>query len=420
MSIKVPTVLALAVGVALGVSLSLSRGVLADRESPRDQKESLPWEDARLLAEVLERVKRDYVERVDDHALMENAVRGMLSALDPHSAFLDNNEYDEIRVSTTGAYSGVGIEVMLESDVVKVVAAMEGTPAARAGIRAGDIITAIDGMRVDTTGLTDAINRMRGKAGTSVRVEVTRTDAPAPIEFVLERSNVQVHSVKHELLEPGFGYVRITHFSETTGADLNKSIEALREASPDGIRGLVLDLRNNPGGVLEAAVTVSDAFLNDGVIVTASGRAPDSRFEMDATPGDLIEGAEMIVLVNSGSASASEIVAGALKDHGRAMLMGRTTFGKGSVQTVMPLSDGRAIKLTTSRYFTPSGASIHEKGIVPDVIVERDPAAVPLALPAEATLAERDNEIALALTRLKQDEPIQQSQVQPGTKQADR
>src|SRR5688572_24313575 len=234
MSIKVPTVLALAVGVALGVSLSLSRGVLADRESPRDQKESLPWEDARLLAEVLERVKRDYVERVDDHALMENAVRGMLSALDPHSAFLDNNEYDEIRVSTTGAYSGVGIEVTMENDVVKVVTAMDGTPAARAGIKAGDIITAIDGARVDTTGLTDAINRMRGKPGTAVRVEVTRAESAEPIQFVLERSNVQVHSVKHELLEPGFGYVRITHFSETTGADLNKSIEALRAASPEG------------------------------------------------------------------------------------------------------------------------------------------------------------------------------------------
>jgi len=409
MSNKVPTLLALAVGVALGVSLSLSRGVLADRQSP-DQKESLPWEDARLLAEVLERVKHDYVERVDDHALMENAVRGMLSALDPHSAFLDNQEYDEIRVSTTGAYSGVGIEVTLENDTIKVVNSMEDTPAARAGIRAGDVIVSIDGEAVGTTGLADAINRMRGKAGTTVRVAIARADVPKPIEFELERSNVQVHSVRHELLEPGYGYVRITHFSETTGSDLTRAVSALRDASPEGLQGLVLDLRNNPGGVLEAAVSVSDAFLNDGVIVTASGRAPDSKFEMDATPGDVTDGADIIVLVNSGSASASEIVAGALKDHGRAMLMGRTTFGKGSVQTVMPLSDGRAIKLTTSRYYTPSGASIHEKGIVPDIIVERDP-ATDEPVPPDATLVQRDAEVRLALSRLKQDEALAQTQL---------
>lgn len=412
MSIKVPTLLALAVGVALGASLSVSRGVMADREPSADQKESLPWEDARLLAEVLERVKHDYVERVDDHKLMESAVRGMVSALDPHSAFLDNDEYDEIRISTTGAYSGVGIEVAMEDDVVRVVTTIEGTPAARAGIHAGDVIVAIDGVPVVTDGLGDAINRMRGKAGTSVRVAIKRVDTPEPIDFVLERSNVQVHSVKHEMLEPGYGYVRITHFSETTGTDLTNAIGALRAASPEGIRGLVLDLRNNPGGVLEAAVSVSDAFLDDGIIVSASGRTKDARFEMDATPGDLIDGAELIVLVNGGSASASEIVAGALKDHGRAILIGRTTYGKGSVQTVMPLSDGRAIKLTTSRYYTPSGASIHEKGITPDVVVERaaDAGEEPPAA-ADAPLADRDSEVRLALSRLKQDALV----VQTGT-----
>ena len=407
MSLKVRTLLALAAGIAMGLSLSLSRGVLADKEATAD--ETLPWEDARLLAEVLERVRQDYVESIDDHALMENAIRGMVSALDPHSAFLDTEEYDEIRISTTGAYSGVGIEVTMEDGSVKVVAPIDGTPAARAGIKAGDVIVSIDNVPVDTAGLNDAINRMRGKPGTSVKVSVTRAQVEQPLDFVLERSNVQVHSVKQELLEPGFGYVRITHFSETTPTDLTKAITELKSASPQGrLKGLVLDLRNNPGGVLEAAVSVSDAFLDDGAIVSASGRAAESKFEMDATPGDLIDGADMVVLVNGGSASASEIVAGALKDHARAMLIGRTTFGKGSVQTVMPLSDGRAIKLTTSRYFTPSGASIHDKGIDPDIVVERDQNPVE-NLSANMSLVERDSEVSLALGKLKGEGVIRQS-----------
>lgn len=410
MSNKLRTLVALAGGVALGVSLSLSRGVMADKEAPTE--DTLPWQDARLLAEVLERVRNEYVESVDDHALMESAVRGMISSLDPHSAFLDNDQYDEIRISTTGAYSGVGIEVTTDAGVVKVVAPIEGTSAARAGIRAGDIIVSIDSVPVEAAALTDAINRMRGKPGSSVTVSVKRESEPQPLHFVLERANVQVHSVKHELLEPGYGYVRITHFSETTGADLDKAIAALKKASPERLHGLVLDLRNNPGGVLEAAVSVSDAFLNDGVIVTASGRAPESKFAMDATPGDLIDGAELVVLVNAGSASASEIVAGALRDHGRALLIGRTTFGKGSVQTVMPLSDGRAIKLTTSRYYTPSGASIHQKGITPDVILEHEKEP-PSAANAEAALAERDSEVGVALAKLKDSGVIRQSRTTP-------
>jgi len=411
MSVKVRTILALIAGVALGASLSLSRGVLAEKEVAKE--DTLPWEDARLLAEVLERVKQDYVERIDDHALMESAIRGMVAALDPHSAFLDNEEYDEIRISTTGNYSGVGIEVTMEDGAVKVVAPIEGTPAARAGILAGDVIVSIDDVPVEASGLNDAINRMRGKPGTQVKVGVLRAGNEQQLDFVLERSNVQVHSVKHEMLEPGFGYVRITHFSETTGSDLTKAVSSLKGASPQGrLRGLVLDLRNNPGGVLEAAVSVSDAFLDDGAIVSASGRAAESRFEMDATPGDLIDGAEIVVLVNGGSASASEIVAGALKDHGRATLMGRTTFGKGSVQTVMPLSDGHAIKLTTSRYYTPSGISIHEKGIDPDVVVERDQNPADGEALAGDTLLERDSEVRLALSRLKGEGVIRQSKAQ--------
>jgi carboxyl-terminal processing protease len=390
----------------MGLSLSLSRGVLADKEATTD--DALPWEDARLLAEVLQRVRQDYVESIDDHELMESAIRGMVSALDPHSAFLDPEEYDEIRISTTGAYSGVGIEVTMQDGVVRVVAPIDGTPAARAGIEAGDTIVSIDDVPVDTAALDDAINRMRGKAGTSVKVSVTREPGPQTLDFVLERSNVQVHSVKKELLEPGFGYVRITHFSETTPNDLTRAIADLKAQSPQGkLKGLVLDLRNNPGGVLEAAVSVSDAFLNDGAIVSASGRAVESRFEMDATPGDLLDGGALAVLVNGGSASASEIVAGALKDHGRAMLIGKTTFGKGSVQTVMPLSDGRAIKLTTSRYYTPSGASIHEKGIDPDIVVDRD--QDPVENLGAANLLERDSEVSLALGKLKGDGVIRQS-----------
>jgi carboxyl-terminal processing protease len=411
MSSKVRTLLVLLAGVVLGVSLSLSHGVLAEKDAAKGENklpalsndDGLPWQDARLLAEVLQRVKDDYVERVDEHALMENAIRGMVAALDPHSAFLDNEEYDEIRISTTGNYSGVGIEVTLEDGVVKVVSPIEGTSAARAGIQPGDVILSIDGVKIDQTGLSDAINRMRGKVGTTVKVSVARHGVAKPLEFVLERSNVLVHSVKQDLLDPGYGYVRITHFSETTGADLNQAVAALKAMSPQGrLKGLVLDLRNNPGGVLEAAVAVSDAFLNEGVIVTANGRAPESKFEMDATPGDVLDGARLVVLVNGGSASASEIVAGALKDNHRAILIGRTTFGKGSVQTVMPLSDGRAIKLTTSRYYTPSGASIQEKGITPDIVVEREQQPVRDFTPgATPSLVERDSEIALALSKLK-------------------
>jgi carboxyl-terminal processing protease len=410
MSMKLRTLVILLAGVAIGISLSLSRGVLADRDPPATP-ETLPWEDARLLAEVLERVKQDYVDKVDDHDLMESAIRGMVAALDPHSAFLDSDEYDEIRISTTGNYSGVGIEVTMEDDGVKVVAPIDGTSAAKAGIRPGDMIVAIDGVPVDTSGLNDAINRMRGKAGTNVKVTVKRTGTEGPVDFVLERSNVQVHSVKSELLEPGYGYVRITHFSETTGGDLNKAIAGLKSSSPHGkLNGLVLDLRNNPGGVLEAAVAVSDAFIDEGPIVTANGRAPDSRFEMDATPGDQLDGADLVVLVNAGSASASEIVAGALKDHGRATLIGRTTFGKGSVQTVMPLSDGRAIKLTTSRYYTPSGASIQQKGITPDIVVDKD--QNPVDGVSGPMLVERDAEIGIALAKLKDDGVIRQSKAE--------
>jgi carboxyl-terminal processing protease len=379
-------------GVCAGLAVAVGGTVLASREGADD---SLPWDDVRLLTEVLERVKQEYVEPVDDHSLMENAVRGMVTHLDPHSQFLDADEFEEVRISTSGNYSGVGLEVNLRDGKVIVVAPIEGTPADRAGILSGDVIVTIDGVTVRDDNVTDAIMRLRGQPGTSVNITVERVGEPAPLSFDLVRSNVQVHSVRSRLLEPGFGYVRITQFSETTGADLRQAVADIRGGVKGGLKGLVLDLRNNPGGVLDAAVEVSDDFLEQGVIVTASGRGRESNFRHEAHAGDLLDGAPMVVLVNGGSASASEIVAGALQDNKRATIIGSRTFGKGSVQTVMPLSNGRAIKLTTSRYFTPSGVSITGAGITPDIVLAEaapaEPAPVtpppaPAADPPDAVL----------------------------------
>jgi carboxyl-terminal processing protease len=392
--------------VLLGFGVAMTGGVRADRDAVSTplttDAAGLPWEDAHLLAEVMERVGREYVDPVTDHQLMENALRGMVSALDSHSAFLNAREYDEIRASTAGVYPGVGIEVAAEQAGIKVLKPIEGSPAERAGIQAGDFILSIDGRTVGSD-LQDAIARMRGRNGSLVHLSVLRSGTPQPIDFTLRRADVEVHSVARAELEPGYGYVRISHFSETTADDLDRAVLALQRDNAPGLKGLVLDLRNNPGGVLEAAVDVSDAFLDSGIIVTADGRTPDSRFRMDATPGDLLAGAPLVVLVNGGSASAAEIVAGALKDHHRAVLIGQTTYGKGSVQTVMPLSHGRALKLTTSRYFTPSGESIQDKGIKPDVVVEgEEPPPADLApLDSQHPLAQRDPEVRLALERLK-------------------
>lgn len=419
MPVRSRTVWALIVGVVLGFSASLTGTVLADRReestaSPATPRTSttLPWEDARLLAEVLERVKRDYVDTVDDHELMDMAIRGMVGSLDPHSAFLDREEYDEIRVSTTGSYPGVGIEVAADQGVIKVLRPIEGSPAEKAGVQSGDVVKAIDGEAV-AGDLDDAITRMRGPAGSSITLTVKRESVPEPFDLTLKRATVEVHSVVQGPLEPGYGYLRITNFSETTPSDVTRALNELEASSGGRLRGLVLDLRNNPGGVLEAAVEVSDAFLNDGVIVTAEGRTPDARFRMDATPGDALNGADIVVLVNGGSASAAEILAGALKDHHRAVLVGRRTYGKGSVQTVMPLARGQAIKLTTSRYFTPSGASIHERGITPDVAVDGDEQlpVEPVAVRAGGAL--RDREVRIALDTLKTRSRLAHADVDP-------
>jgi carboxyl-terminal processing protease len=396
---KTGNVLLLAAGIAIGLSLGLTHGVLADR--PAALGTDLPWQDARMLAAVLERVKHDYVNPVDDHQLLQAAIRGMVSSLDPYSAYLDGDEYDEVKISSSGRYSGVGIELSIEDEQVVVIAPFEGSPAALAGIRSGDIIVTIDGIPVNTSTLADTIGRMRGAEGTSVKMGIMREGNPEPMLFTLKRSRVELHSVRAEMLESGYAYVRISQFSETTGDDLNAALKNLRKHNGTPLKGLVLDMRDNPGGVLEAAVSVADTFLDSGVIVTAKGRTPDSKFEMSATPGDALNGAPIVVLVNGGSASASEIVAGALKDQHRAKLMGRTTFGKGSVQTIIPLSDDRAVKLTTSLYYTPSGVSINHRGIAPDIELERDPKQPAIPPPADAPLLQRDPDIKRALDELK-------------------
>ncbi len=396
---KTSNMLWLAMGVSIGLSLGLAGGVLADK--PPAPGNDLPWQDAHMLAEVLDRVEHDYVNPVDDHQLLQAAIRGMVSSLDPYSAYLDGDEYDEIKISSSGQYSGVGIEVSLEDDQVVVISPFEGSPAAVAGIRTGDIITSIDGVPVNTNTLEDTIGRMRGKEGTSIKIGILRAGSTEPLEFTLKRSKVELHSVRSDLPEPGFGYVRIAEFSETTGEDTLRALRDLRKRNGGPLKGLVLDLRNNPGGVLEAAVSVADAFLDAGLIVSAKGRTPESKFEMKATPGDELNGAPIVVLVNGGSASAAEIVAGALKDHHRAKLMGRTTFGKGSVQTVMPLSGDRAIKLTTSLYYTPSGVSINHRGIAPDIELERDPKPPAVPPPADAPLEQRDPDVKRAVQELK-------------------
>jgi carboxyl-terminal processing protease len=322
----------------------------------------------------------------------------MLSGLDQYSTYMDAHEYEEMRMNTSGAYSGVGIEVSLTEQQLKVVAVIDDSPAARAGIRGGDVIETIDAIAVEPTKLNAAADRLRGKPGAHVTLLIRRANTPQRLAFDLVRRKVQVHSVKAELLEPGYAYVQVSQFSETTADDFSATLKTLQSGAP--LRGLVLDLRNNPGGVLEAAVSVADEFLDNGVIVTAQGRAVGADFVMQAHPGDSLNGAPLVMLVNGGSASASEIVAGALQDHRRAQLIGQTTYGKGTVQTVTSLAQGGALKLTTSRYHTPSGASIQQHGITPDIVLA-DIAAAPPAKPNASRLLRGDAEIRIALDKLK-------------------
>jgi carboxyl-terminal processing protease len=372
---KVHTVIAVAAGILVGSGLMLMRGVMADREPVTPVLPTAIVPDRGLIDEVVDLVQRDYVEAVAGEELERAAVEGLVESLDPHSAFLDAAEYEEMRVSTAGSYTGVGIEVEAREGRVVIVAPIEGSPAARAGLRAGDVILEVDGRPVVHDDLAATVDHMRGFAGSRVRLAVMRKGEQQPLRFELERSEVRLHTVESALLPEGIGYVRIRQFSEATPRDLGLALAGLQSERSLPLAGLVLDLRDNPGGVLEASVAVADQFLDEGLIVRADGRTPEARFELRASPGDSLQAAPMVVLVDAGSASGAEIVAGALRDHGRATLMGSRTYGKGSVQTVMPLRGGQALKLTTSRYFTPSGTSLHGSGLQPDVQLETTAAA---------------------------------------------
>ena len=362
------TGMVLAIGFLLGMALMHGGAVLADRETGTTE---LPLEDLRMFTDVLERIKKDYVEPVEDNDLLENAVRGMLAGLDPHSSFLDVDDFRELQVGTSGEFGGLGIEVGMEDGFVKVIAPIDDTPAQNAGVQAGDLIIRLDDKPVKGMTLSEAVKIMRGKKGTEILLTIVREGADKPLNITVVRDIIRVKSVKRRMLDDGMGYVRITQFQSKTAENLSEAISRLKSASGSPLRGLVLDLRNNPGGVLNAAVEVSDAFLDDGLVVYTDGRIRDSKLRFNATPGDLVEGAPIVVLVNGGSASASEIVAGALQDHQRAVIMGEPTFGKGSVQTILPLNNGSAIKLTTARYYTPSGRSIQAEGVRPDIVLER-------------------------------------------------
>ncbi|WP_317932427.1 S41 family peptidase [Halioxenophilus sp. WMMB6] len=338
--------------------------------SSEDDAAQLPLDDLRTFTKVYYQIRSTYVEEISDRELLEYAIKGMLSELDPHSNYLDASSFDDLQVNTTGEFGGLGIEVGMENGFVKVISPIDDTPASRAGLQAGDLIITLDGKPVKGMSLNDAIELMRGPVGSEIDITVVRDGVDQPFDVTLVRDTIKVRSVRSRMLEPGYAYLRIAQFQLKTGEDMVDELNKLKAKNPN-LKGVVLDLRNNPGGILQASVKVADAFLEDGLVVYTKGRVENADVEYRATPGDEINGMPLVVLINGGSASASEIVAGALQDHGRAVIMGTDSFGKGSVQTVIPISEDRAIKLTTALYFTPNGRSIQAQGIVPDITVER-------------------------------------------------
>ncbi|ROL77311.1 S41 family peptidase [Pseudomonas vranovensis] len=370
------TSLALTIAMVLGAPLAGAAepakpaAIPATTVSAPSAKAPLPLEELRTFAEVMDRIKAAYVEPVDDKTLLENAIKGMLSNLDPHSAYLGPEDFLELQESTSGEFGGLGIEVGMEDGFIKVVSPIDETPASRAGIEAGDLIVKINGQPTRGQTMTEAVDKMRGKVGEKITLTLVR-DGGNPFDVTLARAVIQVKSVKSQMLEDGYGYIRITQFQVKTGEEVGKALAKLRKDNGKKLRGLVLDLRNNPGGVLQSAVEVADHFLTKGLIVYTKGRIANSELRFSADPADASEGVPLVVLINGGSASASEIVAGALQDQKRGVLMGTDSFGKGSVQTVLPLNNDRALKITTALYFTPNGRSIQAQGIVPDIEVRR-------------------------------------------------
>ncbi len=331
--------------------------------------EPVPLEELRLFAEVFSRIKKHYVDEVDDRQLLEDAIRGMLDGLDPHSAYLSVDAFEDLREDTRGEFGGLGLEVGMEDGFVKVIAPIDDTPAKKAGVKAGDYIIRIDGKPLKGLSLNESVELMRGKPGSAIVLTINRKGNDKPLQITVKRAVIRVRSVKEKLLDGDYGYIRIASFQERTPDDLIRAVKRLQRKADKELKGVVLDLRNNPGGVLDAAVAVSDAFLKEGRVVSATGRTEESKLEFSSQPDDILYGAPMVVLVDEGSASASEIVAGALQDHQRAVIMGRRTFGKGSVQTIVPIGRQAAIKITTARYYTPSGRSIQASGIEPDIVL---------------------------------------------------
>lgn len=356
--------------LALSLTLLGSAAVHASPDVTAPPQGRLPLEDLRTFVEVFDRIKSAYVEPIDDKTLLENAIKGMLSNLDPHSAYLDPQAFQELQESTNGEFGGLGIEVGLNDGRVSVISPIDDTPAARAGIEAGDIITQIDGQPTKGWTMMQTVDKLRGKVGSSVTLTLMRNGGK-PFDVKLDRAIIKVRSVRSEWLDKGYGYLRITQFQVDTGKEVGKALARLKKENGGRLEGLVLDLRNNPGGVLQSAVEVTDHFLEDGLIVYTKGRIANSELRFSADKANASEGVPLVVLINGGSASASEIVAGALQDHKRGVVMGTSSFGKGSVQTVLPLTNDRALKLTTALYFTPKGRSIQAQGIIPDITVER-------------------------------------------------
>ena len=355
---------------------------ISDQDTARtmEERSRLPLRELRSFTQVFEQIRQGYIEKVEDRQLLENAISGMLLELDPHSAYLSKQDYQNLQENTSGYYGGLGIEISAEDGLIKVISPIDNSPAERIGIRAGDLIVEIDGSSVRGLALPRAIAKLRGKKGSTIDISVIRDDVDELLSFTIIRDEIYTSSVKSRILRPGFAYIRISQFQKDSGEDFVESLKNLRSDNSNigQLLGLILDLRNNPGGLVPAAVDVVDALLDDGIIVYTEGRLASANVTFNSTPGDLIQHIPIVVLINGGSASASEIVAGALQDHRRAVIVGTQSFGKGSVQTLLPLGDGRAVKLTTARYFTPKGRSIQAQGIKPDVIIPRVDLQIPL------------------------------------------